>query len=247
MRWANALAVLTLLLAVPTAARAQDADARLRISVDGGLQAAATALSQNFTASKNVEKATVSADIPLDATPFFDIGAWVRLVGRVGAGVAFTSVTRTSDAAIHAAIPHPFFYEQLRTISGTQPGVEGRERAVHVDAVVLAASTPRFELSVFAGATSFSLRQDVVADVSYTQSYPFDTAEFSEATIARASASKVGYNAGADVTWSFSEHIGVGGLLRFSRASVTYAAASGNEATAKVGGLQTGGGVRVRF
>jgi hypothetical protein len=238
---------IALALVTPVVAHAQDEDARVRIGVNGGVQLGGASVAQNFTLVKNVENGTVAVDIPPKTAPLFDVDAWVRLVGRVGVGVAFSSATRSDEAAITASVPHPFFYNQLRAINGTQSDIKGQERAVHIDLVVLAAATPQLELAVFGGATSFTVKQDLVTDIAYIEAYPYDTAEFRTAITTRASTSKLGYNAGADVTWSFSEHIGVGGLFRFSRASVTYDVASGDEASATLGGLQAGGGLRVRF
>jgi hypothetical protein len=247
MRATPLAGALLLVLSVPALAAAQDPDARLRISVNGGLAAAGRAFAQDFTVPKNAQEATISADVAQSAAPMFDISGWVRLAGRVGAGVAFSTVSRSSDASIAASIPHPFYFNQFRAISGTQSNVTSRERAVHLDAVVIAASTDRIELAVFAGATLFSVRQDLITDVAYIESYPYDTAEFRTAKTVRDSQSKVGYNVGTDVSWALSEHVGIGGLLRFSRADVTYAPSAGNVASAKVGGLQAGGGLRLRF
>jgi hypothetical protein len=231
----------------PAIAGAQGLDSRVRVSVSFGIQTAGDSVSQNFTVTKNVEPAKISADIPLDQAPIFDIGGWVRLAGRVGAGVSFSRLSRSSDATINASIPHPFYFNQPRAISGTQPGLHEEENAVHIDAVALAAATDHLELTVFGGLTVFSAKQDLVADVTYTESYPYDTATFTNATVVRQSASKTGYNLGADVSWMFSERVGVGGLFRFSRATADYSVSSTNQVSVDLGGLQAAGGIRFRF
>jgi hypothetical protein len=234
-------------VASPARAAAQGAEARIRIGVSGGIQTSGDGVSQNFTVTKNVEPATITAQIPHDQAPIFDVGGWVRLAGRVGAGVSFSRLTRTSDASIDASIPHPFYFQQPRTISGTQPGLREEENAVHIDVVALAAATDRIELTVFGGLTVFNAKQDLVTDVSYTESYPYDTATFTGATVSRQSVSKSGYNLGADVTWTFSERVGVGGLFRFSRASADYSVSSSNQVTVDLGGVQAAAGLRLRF
>jgi hypothetical protein len=240
--WFVVLAV----LAAPAVAGAQP-EARVRIGVSAGVQLASDAISQNLTVTKNVEPATITAETPLDRSPLFDVGGWVRLTGRFGAGVSFSRISRSSDAAIQARIPHPFYFQQPRTISGTQPGVREEENAVHIDAVALASATDRLELTVFGGLTVFDAKQDLVADVTDTEAYPYDTATFTGATLVRRSASKTGYNIGADVAWMFSERVGVGGLFRFSRASADYSVSSTNQVTADLGGVQAAGGIRLRF
>jgi hypothetical protein len=246
--WVMSLGVMWLgVVASPAIAAAQGAEARFRIAASGGIQTSGDAVSQSFRVTTNVEPGTVTAEIPLDQAPFYDVGGWVRLFGRFGAGVSYSRITRTVDATVNASIPHPFYFNQPRTISGTQPGARQEENAVHIDFVALAAATDRLELTVFVGPTVFNTKQDLVTDVSYTESYPFDTATFTSATLTQQSLSKTGVNVGADITWTFTRHIGLGGLIRFSHASATYTASPTNEATVSLGGLQAGGGIRVRF
>jgi hypothetical protein len=247
MRLTTMCFVVGAVVAIPAVAGAQGSEARVRIGVSGGIQTAGDSVNQTFTVQKNVEPATITSELPLDQAPVFDIGGWVKLAGRIGAGVSFSRITRSGDATVSASIPHPFYFNQPRAISGTQSGLHEEENAVHVDLVGLAAATDRIELTVFGGVTFFSAKQDVVTDVHYSESYPYDTATFTGATVSRQSASKAGYNVGADVTWSFSEHVGVGGLIRFSRATADYTASSTNTVSADLGGLQALGGIRFRF
>jgi hypothetical protein len=240
------LAVATV-LASPAVAGAQASDAKVRVGVSFGIQTSGDAVNQNFTVQKNVEAATITAETPLDQAPMFDVGGWVRLTNRIGAGVSFSRITRAGDATINASIPHPFYYQQPRAINGRQPGLHEEENAVHIDAVALAAATDRLELTVFGGLTVFNAKQDLVTDVAYAESYPFDTATFTGATVTRQSVSKSGYNVGADLTWAFSERVGVGGLIRFSGASADYSASTTNQVSVDLGGLQAAAGIRLRF
>ena len=75
-----------------------------------------------------------------------------------------------------------------------------------------------------------------------TESYPYDTAMFARSEIVRENASKTGFHGGADLTWKLGLRWGVGGLLRYSKVSVPFARQS-----VDAGGLQAGGGLRVRF
>lgn len=233
--------------ATPAIARAQGSDLGVRVGVSVGAQLTSAAVSQDFSVTKNVEPAPVAVEIPLDQAPIFEVGGWVRLAGRLGAGVSFSRISRTAGAAVTAGIPHPFYIQQARAISGTQPGAAEEENALHIDVVAVAAATNRIELTFFGGPTVFNTKQDLVTDVSYADAYPYDTATFSGARLARQSASKVGYHLGADATWSLTEQVGVGGLVRFSRASADYSASSANQVTVDLGGLQAAAGIRFRF
>ena len=52
---------------------------------------------------------------------------------------------------------------------------------------------------------------------------------------------------GVDVIWAFSRNVGVGGLLRFTRATTTITPGEGRTIELELGGLQAGGGIRILF
>ena len=213
---------------------------RVRGAFNALIQTDSAGLSQSFTLAKNNEPASITAELPPTIAPLFDGGIVVRIAGNLGAGAAFSSLTRTDEAQIAARIPHPFFFNQLRAIEGTS-SVEQKEFATHLSAVYMVAFD-RLDVALLGGLSLFQLDKDFVVDVVYDESYPYDTATFARSEISRASASKTGFHAGADVTWRLGRRWGIGGLLRYSRASVPFEGRS-----IDAGGLQAGGGVRVLF
>ena len=86
-----------------------------------------------------------------------------------------------------------------------------------------------------------------MSDIAFSQTYPYDTASFTSATSSEQTRSQLGYNAGADVAYYFSDAIGIGFVARFRRASIDFGSADGSTVGVDVGGLQTGGGLRLRF
>jgi hypothetical protein len=215
------------------------------VSASGGVQVDTKRLSQSFELTKNFEPAPITAELSDSSVPFFDAGATFRIAGDFGAGVAVSFLSNTDDATVEASVAHPFYFDRDRTISGTV-GVVHRETAVHTNAAYLL-GTDRLTLLLFGGASFFKLEQDLVTDVEYDETYPYDTATFAEATLVSVSESKVGYNVGADVTWRLSPRWGIGGLLRYSHASIPLEAAGLDFGSVDVGGLMAGGGIRIMF
>jgi hypothetical protein len=101
-------------------------------------------------------------------------------------------------------------------------------------------------VTLFGGPSFFQVEQDIVNDFEYSESYPFDTATFTRAVAASQSESAVGVNVGGDVAYFFSRQVGVGGTVQYSGATVEMTTPSGT-ADIKAGGLQVGGGIRLRF
>ena len=76
-----------------------------------------------------------------------------------------------------------------------------------------------------------------------TQTYPYDTAAFSGATAVHRSRSRVGFNAGADVSYRLRPHVGLGVGVTYSHASVPL----DDTLTVDAGGAHLNGGLRFRF
>ena len=215
----------TILTALCVVGLAQSAHAqsgqRLRISINAADQVSSRTLTQNFTVPINVESAPIATSIDLASAPMFDIGGSYRFLSRLAAGVSVSSLSRDVDGTLDAKIPHPFFFNAPRAISGNLSGLQHKEMGVHIYAMYLVPVGRKLDVGVFGGPSHFNVKQDFVTDVDYTASYPFDTATFSGAPTENISKGVMGYNVGADVSWRLSRMLALGGLIRFTGASTS--------------------------
>jgi len=241
-RWLLAV----VLLSCARVSDAQTWSERVWAGVDGGVQTSSPSLSDSFEVQEFVETGTVHVDYPKESSSLFGGSVGVRVWKRFGVGVAVTEATSRSSASVTAQIPHPFFFNRLRDIAGATD-TERDELGTHIQFAYLANLGRRIRLILSAGPSVIRVEQTFVTDVKFSQEYPYDTATFTGATTRRSSASKTGFNAGADVTWMFSRQIGAGGLVRFTRATVAEDAGNGRTVSVDAGGLQVGAGVRFLF
>ena len=187
------------------------------------------------------------ATYAIDNGVIFDVGGGFVLGRDFALAVAYTRFNRDDDGSVDARIPHPFFFNRDRAIAGSAANLGRTEHGVHLQVRWFAPVPGPFEVVVFGGPTFFNVRQDLVTSVGFSHSFPFNEASFTTASIARRSDSAVGYNVGADVSYFFSPHIGVGGLARFTRGSVDLASEDSGLVSTDAGGFHTGGGLRLRF
>jgi len=238
-----------LLLAVAMAMVAQPAFAqspwlgRARLALSAGVQPEAKGFSQTSTLVEYVEPALLSMTRDEGGAPLFDIGVAFPLTGRLGASVGLSALSTDGAAALQAGIPHPFFFDAPRPISG-DVNIQRNELALHAGVGVLVGGGA-LDVFVSGGPSIFRVKQDVVTGVEYDEAYPFDSATFVSATLSEASASKVGYHAALDVTWRFSRAWGLGALVRYTRAEVPLDAGGIEADSVKVGGLQAAAGLRL--
>lgn len=240
-----------IMLAVVTMqAQAQTGVARGALSINGGFQMATSSFSDSVRfdhALFGPEQGTVDTRYPGSDDAVLDIGGSVRVWRNLGVGTSLSWVTRETDADVAGKLPHPFWFDRPRSVSGTVTGLSRAETAVHVQALWVIPVGQSFAITLFGGPTWFNAAQDLVSDITFDQAYPFDAATYTGANIVERSAAAVGAHAGADVAYYFSERIGVGGMVRFSRGSVEFDSADGDIVASDVGGVHTSGGLRIRF
>jgi hypothetical protein len=220
---------------------------RARVSINGGTQPASTTFSSTTSSPLYQENSTFNTTYTVPTGPLFDGGLLVRVKGNFGVGFALSSFNKGKDASVAGSIPHPFFFNTPRNINGTAGSLERTEFAAHIQAAYVF-PLRRFDVVVSGGPTFFNVKQDLVSGATFTETYPYDTAAFGTATTTKATGTKLGFNAGADVGVRLSSNFGVGALLRFSRANLTLPlTGSSSGVSVDAGGLQVGGGVRFYF
>jgi hypothetical protein len=223
---------------------------RLTISISGGAQTAASGVSDHFTFPKNLETDTIDVKYPMKPWVLVDVGAGYRVWKNLGVGVAVSRATGTGTAEVTASVPHPFFFNQQRTVTGTESGIVHAETGVHLQLqyLVPASGASGHMRLVLSGGPSWStVDHEVVTDLTVAESYPYDTATFAGAVTKLSKASAAGFNAGFDLTWMFTRNVGVGGMVRYTRADVGLDVADGRSLSLKAGAGQGGIGIRLAF
>jgi outer membrane protein with beta-barrel domain len=239
-------AIVTLGPAAPVAAQTP-ATPRVELSANFGVLGAGRTFTQDASFNVNVETASLTAEHGAKASPLIDVGTGVRIARHVWVQVSFTSASHEADATVSASIPHPLLFNRPRPVQGAVPGLSRTELGVHVDAMWAFATGGAVDLKLMAGPTFFNVKQDLVSQVNYTESYPFDTASFNGAATTERSKSGVGFNAAVDVGRTLTSMIAIGAIIRYSAASLDFADPTTGSATVKAGGFEASGGVRVRF
>ena len=101
----------------------------------------------------------------------------------LGAGISWFNTEET--ASVSAQLPHPLYFNRNRSISGVSSPLTRSEMAVHLQAHVVVPATNSLTVMGFAGPTFFNVEQQLVTDVNFVHTYPFDTATFSSAVASR--------------------------------------------------------------
>jgi outer membrane protein with beta-barrel domain len=234
-------------LSVAAPATAQTWPERVHVSVNAAFQPTANDFTDRFEFERYLETGSTEVDYPVQGGFIFDAGAGYRFWKNLAAGVSVSYFTRDDAASTTSSFPHPFFFNQPREVTGEATGVKRSETAVHVQLMYLVNRGGRLRFVLSGGPSYFTVEQDLVTEVTITETFPYDTATFASAQKSRKKGSAAAFNVGADVMWMLNRTFGVGGLVRFSRASVDLDAPAGRTISVDAGGVYVGGGVRLLF
>ena len=165
------------------------------VSINGGYQVSSTDFIDSFSFVSNAENVTSTEGYAVDMGPVYDIGVGVRVWGNLAVGVGVSRFTKDSEVAVAAALPHPFFFNRDRPISGTAIATR-EEIAVHLQAQWLMPVSNAVEVAVFGGPTYFTVEQGLVSGITFTDEFPFETATFVSAMVEQRSGSAIGLHVG---------------------------------------------------
>jgi hypothetical protein len=178
-----------------------------------------------------------------------DVAIGARLWGGFGLQLAGTWAGQITDATVTASVPSPLPGANARTVSGRATQIHRQEGALHVDAsfAVPASRSSRAQVVVFAGPSLFRVKQDLVTGVTVNEAPPFTTATFVSATVVESTKQHLGANGGIEASLRLYKALGVGVLIRYSRATLTFSPTPDVNISVNAGDLQVGGGLHFRF
>jgi hypothetical protein len=242
----SVLAVGALLISSPVLAQSTPLTHRAFVNVSGGLNVTTSGFTGVTHPVTFIEPATVNTTYKVKSAPGFDLGGGVRIWRNLAVGARVERFTKAGTGDVTAQLPHPFVLEHLRPLAGDATGLRRSDTVLDVLAAWLMPLSARAELTLSGGPSFFSTTQDLVADVAYSQSYPYDTATYTGPVTQRGSGSAIGFNVGGDLTYLLARHVGVGASLIFSRAEVRFPTGE-TETVVTAGGAHLTGGIRLRF
>jgi len=217
------------------------------ISAGVGVQQKAGSFSETWTTPLHAEDARFSARYAPGSGRLFRVGGGVTLWRGLGVRVAVNSASPGADVALSGSLPHPFRFDDARTIEGTRPGFTRAETGVHVHAAYVLPTPRRIHASVFAGPSWISIRQELVDRVTYEDSYPYDTATFTGAVSTSVSTRRGTVGVGAAVYVGVLGPVHAGVEVLHARATVAVDRAGDRRVETRAGGTQVTVGVLVPF
>lgn len=233
------------ILAGSSASHAQTAEpTRVFVNINGGAQGKQRSINTAEEFDIYGQKATTATAQNMGRGSIFDINAGYRVWSDLSIGVGVTTYSKTSQIVGVASVPHPLFLDRHQTTEITSDS-KRTERSVYIQAVWsvpfsrFMPALSKLDLALSVGPSFINVEQDVIASVNVPSGTQLATAD-----VQRRKDSTVGAMIGADLTYMVMRNIGAGAFIRYQGGGGLDFPPATNQDT---GGVQGGGGLRVRF
>ena len=218
------------------------------VHVNGAFQSSTSEFRAKLPFSVYGEPGLLQTDHRTGGGGIIDVGGYVAVWRQLAVGATFTQLGTSDSATMTGSVPHPLITNQPRSVGPESLAFKHREQTTHIHIawVFPIGSDERLDITISGGPSFFSVTRGVLGDITVTETGP----PFSEVMVnvgTRENTSNAwGGHVGADVTYMVTSVFGLGGFFRFATGSVDIPIAS-DPVPVDVGGVQAGGGVRVRF
>lgn len=221
-----------------TAAAQGAAEPKMFASLEVGAQPTQRTVTSTGSFAVYDETATVNTSQPVHNGPVFGGSVGYRLTPAVGISAGVTVFNaRTADATVSASIPDLLVYGQPASVTATTTGLAHSQLGIHLDAVWFHPVSRKLELVLSGGPSVVRVSHDVVSASVTTGTQALKTGTATE------TGSAFGFNAGGEGNYRIGQKALVGIFVRYVAATTDLPSVT----DLKVGGLQAGLGLRLRF
>lgn len=191
------------------------------------------------------ETATLSSAGELKSKPVYDASIGYLFTDTFGVSVGVSYYTQKEDVTVLAQVPHPIFFDQVRTASYQAQDIKNTTTAININAVFMIPFTTQMSFSVSGGPSIVMVNQDVVTAANLqSENPPFSAPNISSITVTAEKKTAFGFNVAGDAVYAITPQVGVGVTARYLLASADIA---GLNDKLNVGGFQVLGGLRLKF
>ena len=208
------------------------------LNVNVGGQLATRTINAIATQTVYDETATMTSSQPIGRGVLFDFDGGYRVRQDFFAGLLVSFFNTSSDATTSALVPDPVFFNRPKTVTGSTSDLKRHEVTIAPHITWARPLTDNFDISLSGGIAIIHLSQDLVGNFNV----PAGTQSVVVAPTSE-SGTGVGPYAQVDLIYNLKSRYGVGGYVRYAGASVDLP----SQPEANVGGMQAGGGIRLRF
>jgi hypothetical protein len=230
------IAGLTLAASSTATAQAQNPTS-LFVDINAAAQTQSRAIESTTSFPLYGETAVINAAQSIDAGGLFDISGGYRFMRSYAVAIGVSRFGKSGDGSLVASIPSPVAFNRSVTTTSSATDLKHSEVATHLMFLYFQPIDDKIDVNVFVGPSFFRVKQNIL-----TASVPSGT-QTANVSTQEQKGNATGVNAGININYMFRPNYGGGIFLRYAGATVDLPSAAG----VKVGGVQLGIGLRLRF
>jgi hypothetical protein len=217
------------------------------VSVNFGIQPQSREFTEISSPEIYGDPATITVPHTIGSGAFPDFAVGYRLWENLGVHIGYHYFGKSESPTLTAQIPHPAIGGVTRTATASAGDLSHSESAFHTHLLFMIPLAEKFEAAILVGPSFYNIKQDFIETVTVVDNPPYDTVSIGSVTQVEQSDTAVAFTAGVDGTYLLTPTFGIGAFFRYSGASVDMPTTGGGTVTVEAGGIQFGGGLRVRF
>jgi hypothetical protein len=210
----------------------------------GGVSGSAT---QEFGTAAYQETASYSLASTFAKGGAIDVALGYMIGPSFGIKLGGNMVSRDVTEETAFRIPHPLWMDTMRSGTITGSGMSVKETHLYLD-LFYALRFGKAAVELYGGPCYVLSTGTLITGMSYAESaYPYTTVTVTQ-SVSDLKGNAFGFNAGANVSYSFLENIGIYADVRYTSAKATYKAGGViPDLSLTLGGFRFGGGLRLAF
>ena len=234
--------------ATPALAQRDDLKGRFSVHVNGGFQSGTDTVRRTFVFRAYGEDARFDENHETQTGNLLNLGGSLRVWEQLRVGASYSQLTKADSTQLTGTVPNPIAINAPRMIDQQTLSLAHEQRATHLYVAWVVPINDKLDVAVLGGPSFFSLTQGIVSGVSLREvsGPPWPQVASDGVTTGEFKKNGIGVHVGADVSYMVTPNFGLGGFLRFAQGSIDVPSLGGDRPL-NVGGIQTGGGVRLRF
>ena len=222
---------------------------RFRLHVNGAAQGGSRGMTDRFGYRAYGEDVQLQSVHTIGRTGVMDAGGSVRVWRDLSVGASYGQAATSDATIVSGVVPHPIRHDAFRELPPHALSFNHRPRVTHPFLAWRLPVGERIDASFFAGPSLYNVTQGVVTNVTAREAGgpPFAVVQVDQVQVGEHTRNTVGGHVGVDVTYMPTRHFGVGFLVRYATGSVDLPSAGTGRLVLRVGGVEVGGGIRIRF
>ncbi len=250
MRLIAALSVVGGLAVGAQSASAQTDDSRFYINLSGAFGPGSQTYADAGTFRLYDENGTLNVSSEVSSGAVLDVSAGARVSGNVTFGMGFHRTSSSDPATVTGTAPHPIFFDRPRSFSQTLDALRRTEQALHISVGYLVSVGEKLDLHITAGPSQFRFAQQVPGSVTIAEASGTFTSVNATVATENRKRNAWGGHVAADFSYPVFESdtttFRLGAFVRYAQAKSEFLVVT-NTVSTTLGGVQFGGGFRVRF